>query len=49
MTGCRTLSEFYDLTDPLERRLIVKSIDAYYEAKSGDGGGQTTNGPPGGF
>jgi hypothetical protein len=54
MTGCRTLSEFYDLTNPLERRLIIKSIEAYNEEKSSSTGGSGASpspmgGPPAGL
>jgi hypothetical protein len=39
MTGCRTYSEFVELTNPYERHLIVESIDAYHRQREGAGGG----------
>jgi len=33
MTGCRTYSEFIELTNPPERRLIIKSIEAHDKRK----------------
>jgi len=49
VTGFRTLSEFYEHTNPYERTLILESMQAYADAKeraSGSGGGGT-RGPPG--
>jgi len=33
MTGCRTYSEFVSMTNPPERRLIIKSIEAHDRQK----------------
>jgi hypothetical protein len=38
-TGFRTYSEFVDETTPLERRLLVKSIEAYHDKRDGGGTG----------
>lgn len=49
ITGCRTYTEFHELTDPVERRLIVRSIEAWHEERGGGGGGIAKDGPPAGL
>ena len=50
MTGFRTLSEFYEETNPYERTLIMESMQAYADEKeraAGGGGGGGMGTPPG--
>lgn len=39
MTGFRTMSEFVAETSDLERLLIIRSIEQYYEERSPDDSG----------
>jgi len=39
LTGFRTYSEFVGETDPLERRLLVASVEAYQRKKEQAGPG----------